>query len=211
MSRIMTYQQAAIHLSTIDPDWRQLIEQVGECQLDVTDQHQPYEALIWTVAYQQIHGKAAATILRRFLALFGDEFPSAMQIVQTDDLDIRACGFSERKTNTIKGIAQAALDGVVPSLVDADLLSNDELILRLTSLKGIGRWSVEMLLMFNLGRTDVWPVDDFGVRQGYKYLKKLEDAPTPKQLKQIGEAYAPYRSIAAWYLWRAAALAKEKI
>jgi DNA-3-methyladenine glycosylase II len=210
MSRAVLYQQATTHLSTVDGDLGNLIAQIGECQIVLKPEQEPYQSLIRAIAYQQIHGKAAAAILGRFLAMYADssdeQFPSAMQIVQTDDLDIRACGFSERKTNTIKGIAQAALEGMVPSLTEAHQLSDEALIARLTTLKGIGRWTVEMFLMFNLGRHDVWPVDDFGVRQGYKKMKRLEEAPTPKQLKQIGAAYAPYRSIAAWYLWRATEL-----
>lgn len=210
MNSAVLYQQATTHLSTVDADLSNLITQIGECQMSLKPEQEPYQSLIRAIAYQQIHGKAAAAILGRFLAMYADaedeQFPSAMQIVQTDDLDVRACGFSERKTNTIKAIAQAALEGVVPSLAEAHQLADEELIARLTTLKGIGRWTVEMFLMFNLGRQDVWPVDDFGVRQGYKKMKRLEVAPTPKQLKLIGEAYAPYRSVAAWYLWRAAEL-----
>lgn len=197
-------QQARLFLADIDEDWQAHIQQVGDCALQVKPQQEPYQALIRAIAHQQIHGKAAAAILGRFLKLFGDEFPSAMQIIQTDDLNLRECGFSQRKLDSIKGIAQGALDGLVPLLQEAVTLSDAELIKRLTQLKGVGQWTVEMLLIFSLGRMDILPVDDFGVRTGYQRLKKLEAMPDKKQLRQFGEAFQPYRSVAAWYLWRAA-------
>ena len=196
-------QQARLFLADIDEDWRVHIQQVGDCALQVKAQQEPYQALIRAIAHQQIHGKAAAAILGRFLKLFEDEFPSAMQIIQTDDLNLRECGFSQRKLDSIKGIAQGALDGLVPPLQEAITLSDADLIKRLTQLKGVGQWTVEMLLIFSLGRMDILPVDDFGVRMGYQRLKKLEAMPDKKQLKQLGEALQPYRSVAAWYLWRA--------
>lgn len=198
------FQQATTFLSGIDEDWQAHIQQVGDCALEVRAQQEPYQALIRAIAHQQIHGKAAAAILGRFLKLFEDEFPSAMQIIHTDDLKLRECGFSQRKLDSIKGIAQGALDGLVPGLQEAVDLSDAELIKRLTQLKGVGQWTVEMLLIFSLGRMDILPVDDFGVRMGYQRLKKLEAMPDKKQLKQFGEALQPYRSVAAWYLWRAA-------
>jgi DNA-3-methyladenine glycosylase II len=116
--------------------------------------------------------------------------------------DLRACGFSGRKVESLQGIARSALEGMVPSRALADEMSNEALIQQLVKLKGIGQWTVEMMLIFTLGRLDVLPVDDFGVREGYKRLKSLPEAPKPKVLAEIGQAWQPYRTVASWYLWR---------
>jgi len=188
-----------------------LISKVGLCGLEQKSEREPYQALVRSVAYQQIHGRAAAAILGRFIALFPNcDFPEPAQILTVDDASMRACGFSASKTATIREIAQKTVAGVVPSRAEAERLSNDELIARLTSLRGVGRWTVEMLLMFSLARADVLPIDDFGVREGWKVLKGLPQQPKPKELGEIGLAWAPYRSTAAWYLWRAADLARQK-
>jgi DNA-3-methyladenine glycosylase II len=121
---------------------------------------------------------------------------------------LRACGFSQAKTATILGIAQAARAGTIPSRQEAEALSDEALIARLVALRGVGRWTVEMLLMFTLGRPDILPIDDFGVREGWRVLKGLEARPMPKALAAAGAAWSPYRSTAAWYLWRAADAAR---
>jgi DNA-3-methyladenine glycosylase II len=115
---------------------------------------------------------------------------------------LRACGFSARKIETIQGIAEGSISGLVPTRTDADTMTDEDLIQRLITLKGIGRWTVEMLLMFTMARMDVLPADDFGIVQGYKRLKKLDTAPTRKEITEIGKAWSPYRTIASWYLWR---------
>jgi DNA-3-methyladenine glycosylase II len=202
---------ATTHLAACDPAWFALISKVGPCRMEQKSEREPYQALVRSVAYQQIHGRAAAAILGRFIALFpNQDFPDPAAVLKVDDATMRACGFSASKTATIREIAQKTLDGVVPSRAEAEKLSDDELISRLTSLRGVGRWTVEMLLMFSLAREDVLPIDDFGVREGWKVIKGLERQPKPKELGEVGLAWAPYRSTAAWYLWRAADLARQK-
>lgn len=200
---------ALLHLAACDPDWSALIKRVGPCGLQPKLEREPYEALVRAIAYQQLHGRAAEAILGRFLALYpGMTFPFPDQLLATEETLIRACGFSAAKLASIRGIAQGVLDGVVPTMADAVALSDEELIARLVTLRGVGRWTVEMLLIFALGRPDVLPVDDFGVREGWRVLKGLPEQPKPKALAQIGQAWSPYRSTAAWYLWRAAEQAK---
>lgn len=195
-------EQAAQFLSQLDADWAQLIQYVGPCVFPPISQREPYEALMRAVAYQQLHPKAGDAILARLLNQFLGQFPTPAQLLEAEFDTLRACGFSGRKIETLQGIAQGALDGLVPSRAQAESMSDEALIARLITLKGMGRWTVEMMLMFTLERPDVLPVDDYGVREGYKRLKNLTDAPTPKMLKQIGEAWQPYRSVASWYLWR---------
>ncbi|HEX4171913.1 MAG TPA: DNA-3-methyladenine glycosylase 2 family protein [Acetobacteraceae bacterium] len=181
-----------------------LIERVGPPQLGVQRGRSPYEALMRAIAHQQLHGRAAMAILARFEALYTpDAFPAPEQVLATSEAELRACGFSGSKIAAMRAICAATLDGTVPSRRASVRLSDEALIERLTSIRGIGRWTVEMLLIFTLGRRDVLPVDDFGVRDGYRVLYGLEIAPKPKELAQIGLAWSPYRSIAAWYLWRA--------
>ncbi len=200
---------ATRHLAALDSDWAELITRVGPCELKSRDEREPYEALVRAIAYQQLHGRAAEAILGRFLALYPDAaFPLPAAVLATDDAVLRGCGFSLSKIAAIRGIAAATAEGVVPSRQDADRLSDEELIARLVALRGVGRWTVEMLLIFALGRPDVLPVDDFGVREGWRALKKLDTQPRPRELAEIGRAWSPYRSTAAWYLWRSAELAK---
>ncbi|XID74448.1 DNA-3-methyladenine glycosylase family protein [Alkanindiges sp. WGS2144] len=206
--RQQAYEQAAQHLASIDEDWQGLITQVGLCQLEVHPAQEPFMALIRNVAYQQLHGKAAKAIFERFLALYDDEFPDAGQILQTDPMIIRACGFSARKLDYILGIAQAQQQGHIPDWGTAQQMSNEQLIEQLVRLKGVGQWTVEMFLIFNLGRLDVWPIDDYAVQQNYRLLKGLEQPLLRKHLKAVGEQLAPYQSIAAWYLWRLSELGR---
>jgi DNA-3-methyladenine glycosylase II len=195
---------ATRHLATVDPAMAALIKRVGRCGFAV-EKREPYEALVRAIAHQQLHGAAARTILARFLALYpGTDFPHPAQVLATGEAEMRACGFSGSKTASIRDIAAKALEGVVPTRRAAARLSDMELIERLTIIRGVGRWTVEMLLMFTLGRMDILPVDDFGVREGYRKLHGLEAQPKPRDLAAIGEMWSPWRSVAAWYLWRAA-------
>jgi DNA-3-methyladenine glycosylase II len=192
---------ATLTLASLDSDWARLIETVGPCTFKTKPAREPYEALVRAVAYQQLHTKAGDTILSKFIQHFG-QFPEPKQLLAAEFDDLRTCGFSGRKIQTLKCIAEGALNGLVPSRNDADALSNDDLINRLITLKGIGQWTVEMMLMFTLARMDILPADDFGVCEGYKRLKKLENAPKCKAMAEIGKAWSPYRTIASWYLWR---------
>ncbi|MFG0401155.1 MULTISPECIES: DNA-3-methyladenine glycosylase family protein [Pseudomonas] len=198
------YREATQHLAALDPDWSRHIAAIGPCLHQATPGREPYEALVRAIAYQQLHARAAEAILGRLLALFpADDFPQPEQLLAVTPETLRACGFSASKLVTVQGIAQATLEGLVPTREQALALADEALIERLVALRGVGRWTVEMLLIYSLGRSDILPVDDFGVREGYRRLKGLEKAPTPAQMRSLGGAWRPFRTVAAWYLWRA--------
>jgi DNA-3-methyladenine glycosylase II len=199
---IESLKQASQFLVQLDEDWAQLVETVGPCTFVAKPEREPYEALIRAVAYQQLHAKAGDAIIAKLLNLYSHVFPTPNQLLATEFDTLRACGFSARKIETILGIAQGTLSGLVPSRQDAETMSDEALIASISTIKGIGRWTVEMLLIFTLERLDVLPVDDFGIAEGYRRLKKLDVAPKPKTLAEFGKAWSPYRTIASWYLWR---------
>ena len=193
------------HLSAVDPALAGLIRRIGPCRLEVQRAREPYHALLHAIAHQQLHGRAAEAILGRFAALHpGAGFPDPATLLATPEARLRGCGFSAGKIASLRAIAAASLDGTIPSRRAAAGLSDAALIERLTTIRGVGRWTVEMLLIFALGRPDVLPVDDFGVREGYRVLHGLALQPKPRALADLGAAWAPFRSAAAWYLWRAA-------
>jgi DNA-3-methyladenine glycosylase II len=195
---------AEAHLSRVCPRFKALIRHVGPRPVPEDDGREPYARLVRAIAHQQLHGRAAETIFGRFLALFPEhDFPPPELVLARPEADLRGCGFSFAKIAAIRDIAEKARDGVVPSRAQAARLPDAEMIDRLVSIRGVGRWTVEMLLM-NMGRKDILPVDDFGVREGYRLLHGLEAQPKPKALAEIGLPWAPYRSTASWYLWRAA-------
>jgi len=164
----------------------------------------PFDALAESIAYQQLSGKAAATIFGRVRALYPKrKWLDPEQLLATPDETLRAAGLSRAKTAALKDLAAKTIDGTVPSGRALIRMSDDEIIMRLTTVRGIGRWTVEMLLLFDLGRPDVWPVDDYGVRKGFAKTFGRRKLPTPKQLMKFGEKWRPYRSVAAWYFWRA--------
>jgi DNA-3-methyladenine glycosylase II len=188
---------------------KRVIRQVGPFTLKPA-RRQPYEALVRAIAHQQVHGRAAEAILGRFIALCPEPgFPTPESVLALTPEAMRGAGLSANKVLAIRDIAEKAALGVIPDRAAARRLSDDALIERLVALRGVGRWTVEMLLIFTLGRADILPVDDFGVREGYRVAAGLPEQPKPKLLAEIGEAWAPYRTTAAWYLWRAADLAKE--
>jgi DNA-3-methyladenine glycosylase II len=197
------YQAASVFLAALDPDWQRHVAAVGPCLHQPHPARDPYESLVRTIAYQQLHAKAGDAIVGRLLGLFpGQTFPRPEQILATEFDRMRGCGFSASKIATIQGIAQATLDGVVPDYAMALAMDDEALIERLVSLRGVGRWTVEMLLIYSLERMDILPADDFGVREGYRRLKGLEVQPTRRQMVEIGLGWSPYRTVAAWYLWR---------
>ena len=197
-------RNAIRHLSTADPAMAALIRRTGRCGY-AQEKREPYQALVRAIAHQQLHGAAARTILGRFMALYPQvAFPTPELVLSTDEDPLRACGFSRSKIAAIRDIALKAHEGRVPTRRAAMHQSDAQLIERLTVIRGVGRWTVEMLLMFTLNRTDILPVDDFGVREGYRRLHGLEAQPKPRELAAIGEMWSPWRSVASWYLWRAA-------
>ena len=164
----------------------------------------PFDALAESIAYQQLTGRAAATIFGRVRALYPKrKWLDPKQLLATPDETLRAAGLSRAKTAALKDLAAKTIDGTVPSGRALLRMTDDEIITRLTTVRGIGRWTVEMLLLFDLGRPDVWPVDDYGVRKGFAKTFRRRELPTPKQLMKLGEKWRPYRSVAAWYFWRA--------
>jgi DNA-3-methyladenine glycosylase II len=199
------------HLSKNDPVMKRLISEHGRCALMPESRRSPFQSLVQAVAHQQLNGTAANTILTRFKKLFpGRKFPKPADLVNVTDAQIRACGFSFAKIRAIRDIAEKTLSGVIPSSRQIGKLSDDEIIARLTEVRGVGRWTVEMLLIFQLGRENVLPADDFGVRTGFRVAYKKRAMPKPKVLLAHGKRWWPHATTAAWYLWRAADAAKKK-
>ena len=199
------------HLAKRDPVMRRLIREHGKCDLAPETRRPPFQSLVMAVAHQQLNGTAANTILGRFKRLFPKrKFPRAEDLASVTDKQLRACGFSFAKIASIRDIAAKTLNGVVPASRQIVKLSDDEIVERLTEVRGVGRWTVEMLLIFQLGRSDVLPADDFGVRNGFRHAYKKRDLPTVKELLAFGERWRPHRTTAAWYLWCAADAARKK-
>jgi len=197
------------HLRGSHPRMAALIEQVGPCEL-TTHTRPPFEALVQSIVYQQLNGRAAETILGRVLAIYAPKnFPTPDDFLATDDARLRAAGLSRAKTAAMKSLAQHVRDGTVPTRAQALRLTNAELIERLTQVRGIGQWTVEMFLIFGLSRPDVWPVLDFGVRKGLARAFGKRAMPTPKQAIPYGRKFSPYGSLAAWYCWRSAGILGE--
>ena len=198
------------HLSKMDPVMRRLIREVGPFTLTLRSKRSPFESLARAIAYQQLHEKAAESILRRFVALFpAGRFPQPGDLLAMDEQAIRGAGFSQAKVAALRDLAGKTLDGTVPTGAIVRKLDDEAIVERLIAVRGVGRWTVEMLLIFQLGRPDVLPVDDFGVRNGFRIAYGLRKMPTPKNVARHGERWKPYRTAAAWYLWRAADRAKE--
>jgi DNA-3-methyladenine glycosylase II len=197
-------RKARIHLTAADPAMAALIERVGTCKLKVNQEHDLFLTLARAIIFQQLHGKAAQTIFNRTAALFPrSELFTAKDIRRASEDKLRSAGLSGNKQLALRDLAQKVLDGTLPEMDALHALDNEEIINTLTSVRGIGRWTVEMLLMFRLGRPDVLPVDDFGVRKGFMLMQGHTEMPTPKALKLHGEIWAPHRTVASWYLWRA--------
>ncbi len=192
------------HLSDKDPVLARVIEAIGAYAPEAREEVHPFQALAHAIAHQQLNGTAANTILRRLCEACAEgPFPSPQWVLDAPVAKLRAAGFSFAKVAALKDLAAKTLASVVPGHEVLAELTDEEIISRLTQVRGIGRWTVEMLLMFRLGRPDVLPVDDFGVRAGFRAAYGLRELPHPKALAQYGERWKPHRSAAAWYLWRA--------
>ena len=197
---------ATAELARRDPVLARLVAAAGPCDLDRRAGLPHFAALCRSIVFQQLAGRAASVIFGRFVAAVtgGGEAvaitPEGVLAVPVEAL--RGAGLSTAKTRTIRGLAEATLSGEVP-LHDVERLGDEELIARLSTVPGIGRWTAEMFLMFQLGRLDVWPVGDLGVRKGYAQAWGLPELPAPKELAALGEPFRPWRTVAAWYCWRA--------
>jgi DNA-3-methyladenine glycosylase II len=200
----MNHEHAHQLLRASHPRMAELIARSRRYNITPAMSIRPFDALAESIAYQQLSGKAAATIFGRVRALYPKrKWLNPEQLLATPDETLRAAGLSRAKTAALKDLAAKTIDGTVPAGRALIGMSDDEIITRLTAVRGIGRWTVEMLLLFDLGRPDVWPVDDYGVRKGFAKTFGRRKLPTPKQLMKFGEKWRPYRSVAAWYFWRA--------
>jgi DNA-3-methyladenine glycosylase II len=200
----VNHEEAHEHLASTDPRLAALIAQSLRYNIKPIAPIRPFHALAESIAYQQLSGKAAATIFGRIRALYPrGKWLDPEKLLATPDKFLRAAGLSRAKIAAFKDLAAKTIDGTVPAGRALIRMSDDEIIARLTTVRGIGRWTVEMLLLFDLGRPDVWPVDDYGVRKGFAKTFGRRKLPTPKQLTKFGEQWRPYRSVAAWYFWRA--------
>jgi 3-methyladenine DNA glycosylase/8-oxoguanine DNA glycosylase len=203
-------QQAIAHLGGCDPRWTRLIKSAGAYTLGVDALDNPFRSLLRSIVYQQLSGKAAGTIHGRVKALFPRSTPRPQLLLALDDATLRAAGLSRNKLLALRDLSAKALDGTLPTLAKLHRLEDDEIIERLSSIRGIGRWTVEMMLMFRLGRGDVLPATDLGVRKGYQlvFTPKAGELPAPRHILAHGEAWRPYRTVASWYLYRAVDLHK---
>ncbi|MBX7083583.1 MAG: DNA-3-methyladenine glycosylase 2 family protein [Nannocystaceae bacterium] len=197
------------HLRQADPRLSALIELVGPCRLEVAAERDTFAALSKAIVYQQLTGKAAATIYGRLCAAAAGRSDRAFapaQLAALDDASLRAAGLSRSKLLALRDLAARTSAGEVPSLARLRRMPDEAIIDVLTRVRGIGRWSAQMLLIFRLGRLDVLPVDDYGVRKGFARLLGRRQLPLPAQLERRAERWRPYRSIASWYMWRATEL-----
>jgi DNA-3-methyladenine glycosylase II len=193
-----------IVILSADPALGSVIRRVGPIALKAR-RLAPYESLVRAVIHQQLSGKAAATILGRFQQRFGvDGFPAPQTVLDASEEDLRAAGLSGQKASYLRGIARAAAEGTLPTLRQCGRMDDEAIIAALTSLKGVGRWTVEMFLIFNLGRPDVLPALDLGVRRGFQIVHRRRQMPEPKVLARHGARWAPHRTLATLYLWKAA-------
>ena len=203
-------EEAVRHLSTADATLAALMERAGPLSMQIRKLHDPFEALARNIVFQQLHGNAAAAIHKRVLDLFGGGKLRPADIAGAPEEDLRGAGLSGAKLAALKDLAAKTVDGTVPTLARLRRMSDEEIVERLTRVRGIGRWTVEMLLMFRLGRPDVLPVGDFAVRKGFALAYGLKESPKPKQLAEYGERWRPYRSVASWYMWRAVELPPDE-
>jgi DNA-3-methyladenine glycosylase II len=199
-------EEAVRHLRSADRTLANLMKRAGPFAMQLRKLHDPFEALAQNIIYQQIHGKAAAAIHKRVLDLFGGGKLQPEDILAAPEAALRGAGLSAAKLAALRDLAAKTVDGTVPSLARLRRMGDEEVVERLTRVRGIGRWTVEMLLMFRLGRPDVLPVGDFALRKGFAHAYGLNDSPKPKELSAFGERWRPYRSVASWYMWRAAEL-----
>jgi DNA-3-methyladenine glycosylase II len=209
-------EEAIATLCAADAKLAELIRRVGPFTMRLKSQHSPFEALLEAIIYQQLHGKAAFAILNRLLHAFGDIHPQPENLLQAPDELLRGCGLSANKTKALRDLAAKTLDGTVPSLAKIRRMPDAEIVERLTEVRGVGQWTVEMLLIFRLGRPDVFPLSDYGVRKGFLLTfgrppktKPITPAVLPKADVMLRRAkrWQPWRSVASWYLWRACDIA----
>ncbi len=197
------------HLARTDPVMAGLVAAAGPYRLEPELECTLFRALVRAISHQQLHANAANAILKRFVSSCGQgDFPTPAEVLAAPKRKLRAAGFSLAKIAALKDLAEKTLAGAVPERASLEKSADEEIIERITQVRGIGRWTVEMMLMFQLGRPDVLPADDFGVRNGFRLAYGLRKMPPPRALLAFGERWRPHRSAAAWYLWRAVELSR---
>ena len=194
-------RRALAHLRRIDERIARVIDQVGACRFTPRIEGTHFDALLRAIVYQQLSGKAASTILGRILALYGGRYPTADELIATPEEQLRAAGLSRQKLSYLRDLARHVQDGSLP-LDRVHDLDDTQIIEALTAVKGIGRWSAQMFLMFRLGRPDVLPDADLGIRKGIQRAYRMRKLPPPKKVQQLGARWSPYATYACWYLWR---------
>jgi DNA-3-methyladenine glycosylase II len=198
------HRKAIAHITKDDPRLAALIEKSVEFTLNIDEDQSPYESLLRAIAYQSIAGKAAAVIFGRIKSLGSNgRCPNPEEILRVPAETLREAGLSAAKIAAVRDLAQKTIEGVVPTMEDAHNMSDQELVDRLISVRGIGAWTVEMFLIFRLGRPDVLPIHDYGVQKGFALTYRKRRIPKPKELAKFGERWRPYRTVASWYMWRA--------
>jgi DNA-3-methyladenine glycosylase II len=208
---ILDPRKADRALKRVDPRLAHVISLKGPCKLQPTT-WTPFQALFRSIVYQQLSGKAASTILGRVVALFpGRDFPTPEDVLAAPEDALRGAGLSRNKLLAIRDLAARALDRTVPTREQLSTLSDAEIIERCTEVRGVGRWTVEMLLIFHLARPDVLPVDDLGVRKGAMRLYRLRKLPSPERLAKLAEPWRPWRSVGSWYMWRVMELTSDQL
>ena len=200
--RNIKHKEASDFLSKIDSDWEILIKKIGVFSPKISHDLEPYQSLIKSVIFQQLHPKAGSAIFKRFLLIFNNEFPDDKSILEKSSIEIKSCGLSQNKLLTILEVASQSANKKLPTSLEIEKIQDDEIIKLFTSIKGIGEWTAQMLLIFNLGRLDIMPHNDLAIRRNYQKLKRLANPITPKEIIEISAAWSPYRSVASWYLWR---------
>lgn len=203
----LTYdtRRALRHLRKADPRLAKVIEQIGPYRPSMDNMVSPFDTLMQAITYQQLSGKAAATIHGRVRALFPDkDAPHPKALLALHGKHLRGAGLSRNKVLAMQDLAARTLDGTVPDYKTLARMSDAEVIERLTQVRGVGRWTVEMLLISSLGRPDVLPVTDLGIRKGFRHAYGMKSLPAYSTLERAGRSWAPYRSVASWYLWRLA-------
>jgi DNA-3-methyladenine glycosylase II len=197
----MDYRDAVAHLRAADPVMRAVVDVVGPCAFAPRAEGTHFEAVCRSIVYQQLSGKAAGTIHRRFHALYGDRAPEPRELLETSDERLRAAGLSRQKIGYLRDLAARVASRDVP-LDGVDALDDDAAIAALSRVKGVGRWTAQIFLMFRLGRPDLLPELDLGIQRGIQLAYGLPALATPKEVAAIGAPWAPFRTVAAWYLWR---------
>jgi DNA-3-methyladenine glycosylase II len=192
---------ALAHLKRVDPILADIITRVGPCRLEARATGTHYDSLVRSIVFQQLSGKAAGTIHRRFCELYPGKRPRAESVLATDDAQLRSAGLSRQKIGYLRDLSARVADGSLP-LAHLGRLQDDAIIEHLVQVKGIGKWTAQMFLMFRLGRPDVLPDLDLGIQNAIQRAYGLKKRPLPKDVLRIGEKWRPYASVASWYLWR---------